>query len=792
MIVALSVMALWLQGQETDVAINDEGKSIAQLKHAWTAQWITHPTAPTLEYGVFLFRRTFLLPERPGEFTVYVSADNRYRLYVNGQYVCMGPSRGDIDHYRYETVDLAPYLQKGTNVIAAEVVNFGEHRQGAQQTFQTAFILQGKTTDVVDIDTGGEGWKVLRNDAYTPIPVTASEVHGYYAAGPGDQVDASLYPWGWKEDGFDDSHWGEPRLATVEFAAGRGFLYGSTWFLVPRTIPFLKETPQRLPKIARASGIRPHDGFLKGEQPLIVPPSTKATLLLDQTFHTIGYPELTVSGGKGSRIKITYAEALFDDQWRKGHRDEISGKEIRGYFDIFLPDGGMHRTFKPLGQRAYRFVQLDIQTDAEALQIDDYHGVYTAYPFEEKARFECGDEMLKSIWDVSWRSLRNSATDAFQDPYYEQMQYIGDTRIEALVSLYVAGDDRLMRKAIELFDDSRIPNGLTQSRYPSYIVQVIPPFSLLWIGMIHDHSMYQDDPAFVRRFLPGMRNVLEWFEVRIDETGLPTDLEWWNFTDWSPGFKNGIPPGADDGYSALVALQYVAAADNAAELFERFGWSHEAEKYSASAKRVRTAVYERCYDPAKGMIAETPEKQQFSQHTQIMAVLTDTIPREDQRELIKRTLEDKNLIPVTIYFRFYLHRAMEKAGLGDEYFSQLGPWKNMIRQGLTTFAETDVEPRSDCHAWSASPNFDFLHLVAGIQPAEPGFRSVTVAPNLGTLDHVEASMPHPRGTIALALQRSGEHGIEGTVELPAGVSGTFRWQDTTVELHPGEQEIRVR
>ena len=782
-----------LCAQESSVAVNKPGKTVANLKHAWKAQWITHPTAPTLEYGVFLFRRTFSLEAKPEEFFVYVSADNRYRLYVNGQNVCMGPARGDIDHTRYETVDLAPYLKTGENVVAAEVVNFGEHRHAAQQTFQTAFILQGKKTNTPDIDTGGQGWLITQNSAYSPIPFSYADVHGYYAAGPGDRIDASKYPWGWQQRDFDDHDWLKPRLATVEFAVGRGFPYGSTWFLVPRTIPALEETLQRIPQVARSEGIEVDEQFLLGESPLVIPPNTKASILFDQTYHTVSYPELTLSGGKGSQLKITYSEALFDEQWKKGNRNEIEGKEIRGYYDTILPDGGKQRLFKPLALRTYRFIQFDIQTQDEPLTIVDYHGVYTAYPFEEKAKFECSDPMLQKIWDISWRSLRNAAGETFYDtPYYEQMQYVGDTRIESLASVYVSGDDRLMRKAIELFDDSRLPMGLTQSRYPAYIVQVIPPFSLLWTGMVHDYYMVRDDDEFIRRFLPGIRSVLEWFETRIDETDMVTNLEWWSFVDYTPGYKMGIPPGADDGYSAQISLQYVKAAQDAAVLFAQFGWHHEAEKYLASADRVAKAVFQKCYVAEKGLIAETPDKKIFSQHTQIMAVLTDTIPSADQQTLMKKTLTDDSLIPAMIYYRYYLFRALQKTGLGDKYLNQLGIWKKMIGQGLTTTAEKDDDPRSDSHAWGSSPCIDLLRIVAGIQPAEPGFRSVLVAPNFGHLEHFRAQMPHPAGMIVVDLTRKNLTEVHGTVTLPAGVSGKFQWRDQQTQLQPGSQQVNIK
>ena len=497
LITILLLCSIFTIAQESQVMTNQEGKNISSLKHAWAAQWITHPTASTLDYGVFNFRRNFTLDTAPKSFIIYISADNRYRLFVNGTYICEGPSRGDIGHWRYETIDLAKYLKVGENIIAAEVINFGEFRPAKQQTFQTAFILQGAVSNPIDINTSKDSdWKVIKNEAFNQIPFVSDSVGGYYAAGPGDLVTGEKYPWGWELPSFDDSAWLSPRLAMVEFAAGRGFLYGSTWFLVPRTIPYMEESVTRFKKLVRTKNIDTKVAFYNGNNPMTIHANQTVSLLLDHGIHTIGHPELTVSGGKNSIIKVTYAEALFDHGWIKGNRNQVEGLEIRGYYDIYKPDGGENRKFKPFGMRTFRYVQLDITTGQDPLVIEDYHGIYRAYPFEEKATFHSDDSLLNKIWKTSWRTLKNSATDGFEDPYYEQLQYIGDTRIESLVSIFVSGDDRLMRKAIQQFDDSRLPMGLTQSRYPSYIVQVIPTYSLLWIGMMHDFLMYRKPPNF--------------------------------------------------------------------------------------------------------------------------------------------------------------------------------------------------------------------------------------------------------------------------------------------------------
>ncbi len=158
----------------------------------------------------------------------------------------------------------------------------------------------------------------------------------------------------------------------------------------------------------------------------------------------------------------------------------------------------------------FRYLQLDIHTGGEPLQLKDIYGIFTGYPFEEKAYFKTGRNDLDRIWEVGWRTARLCAVDTYFDcPYYEQLQYVGDTRIQALISLYVAGDDRLMRKAIEDLSHSFIPDGLTQSRYPSSDLQVIPTFSLWWICMIHDYWMHRKDDAFVQSHLEGIQSVIE-------------------------------------------------------------------------------------------------------------------------------------------------------------------------------------------------------------------------------------------------------------------------------------------
>ncbi len=759
------------------------------VSRRWQARWIRHPESPRREFDVVHFRGLIDLPGAlPRSYVIHVSADNRYELYVNGTRALSGPARGDLNHWRFETLDIALYLRPGRNVLAAVVWNFAEQAPMAQMTNETGLIVQGDSRAEAAVNSGS-GWKVLRNEAVRMVPLDPKMSRGYTVVGPGEQLDGTSYPWGWERPDFDDAAW-KPAAIITE-GGPRGIQDSpSRWMLVPRTIPAMEEKLERLARVRRSSGVDIPPDFLSGKAPLKIAANTKTTILFDQEALTTAYPELVVTGGRGSEITLTYAEALWQGR-AKGNRNDIEGKQMIGNQDRFLPDGGRGRLFRPLWWRTYRYLEMKVQTGAETLVIDDLHGIFTAYPFVDRAVLETGDPTVGKIWEVGWRTARLCAHETYMDcPYYEQLQYVGDTRIQALISYYVAGDDRLAKNAIAQLDDSRTPDGLTQSRYPSFLPQYIPPFSVLWIGMIHDLWWYRGETDFVRSVLPGTRTVLDWFESHVAASGLLGRLEWWNFVDWARVWQGGVPPQNSFGQSAVLSLQYAGALREAADLESALGDAQRAEKYRSLASRIKEATRAACWDANRNLMADTPARADISQHVNILAVLEDAIPALDQQEVIKKVLSDAALTQSTFYFRFYLFRALKKVGLGDLYLEQLEPWRQMLALGLTTWAENPEPTRSDCHAWSAHPNFDLLATVAGIEPGAPGFSEVLIAPHLGNLPGLKASLPHPRGEIAVQYQRKG-NGLIADITLPQGLQGQFVWKEKKAPLKPGNQHLEL-
>ncbi len=467
-------------------------------------------------------------------------------------------------------------------------------------------------------------------------------------------------------------------------------------------------------------------------------------------------------------------------------------KTIAGVRDEFRPDGGERRQFQTLWFRTYRYVQLEIETGDEALRLHDLHGIFVGYPFELVARFDSDVAWLADMWEINWRGARLCAWETYVDtPYYEQLQYVGDTRIQALITLYMSNDDRLVRQALEHFDLSRIPEGITASRYPSDLGQYIPTFSPIWVAMVHDYWMHRDAPEYVRDFLPGIRSVLAWFERRVDATGLVGPIPWWPFVDWAREWARGVPPGGAEGHSTVISLQFVYALERAAELEEGLGVPELADRYRRLARNVRDAVRSRSWNPTRGLFRDTPEGNTYSQQANVMAVLTDAVAPADQAAVMERVLSDATLTQSTYYFSYYQLEALRKAGLGERYIDQLGPWRGMLDLGLTTVPETPEPTRSDSHAWSAHPNYGLLATVLGVRPAEPGFKSVRIAPHLGPLQRAEGRVPHPLGAIVVRLARTPGGGLRGEITLPPGLAGVLVWGGKETALRSGRQELSL-
>jgi alpha-L-rhamnosidase len=766
------------------------------LEKMWPARWVANIDAkhnPRVQ-GVFLFRKTIDVEDAGEEFIIHVSADNRYVFYVNGKAVGRGPAQSVPAHWNFETYDIAPLLKPGKNVLAARVWNWGSYAPWAQKTVRTGLIVQGNGEREQIVNTGNT-WKQTQDMAWEFFDYTPDEFHHTTGVGPCELIDASKLLTHWNLPGFDDSEW----LFAEEMFPGQPAQMGTrgfTWGLTPRITPQMEASVVRLHRVSRSEGVLVDDLFSKGQAPITIPAHSKATILFDNKTLTVAIPNLTTDGGKGARIKVTYNEALFDENLRKQHRDSITGMQIRGYYDIFLPDGNPN-TFQTLWNRTYRYLQMEIVTNDEPLIIKDYHGIVDMYPFELKASFTSSDPYLEKIFDTGWLTARTCALENYVDcPYYEQLQYFGDLNVSNMITVLLSGDTRLMRNAILQGKYSITEEGLTLAAAPCIDAKIIPFFSIAWIGMIHNYWMYTADREFVEELLPDVDGVLNWYQARINNNWMLGPMSHWNFVDctekwpWAPERGSVCEPtGTREGNSSILTLQYVYGLQLAQKLYSDLGENEKALQFAWLADRISQATYRLCWDEERQRMADVPDKSSYSQHAGIFAALTGAVSGGQAVKLLHEIYHDDSLLQASTQFQAYFHKALVKHGLAAEYLNYISIWKDLIDLGFTTFPEyPNINPRSDSHAWNAYPAYEFFTIVCGIQIAEPGFGSVIIEPSLGALEWVNASLPWRNDEIRVDLRKT-RRGLRGSIYVPSGLKATYRFNNQEVVLKEGVNRI---
>lgn len=777
--------------------------AISLAMPATASEWITAPAAAIADKAqqpiALQFRREVNLPRVPATLRVKISADQRYVLYVNGKHVAAGPSRGDLKAWREVEVDLAPHLHRGVNVIASEVWNDARYDPLAQITSgTTAFRLAAQDPRQAALVDSGSDW-IVRVDASRIVTGGVAQIvkqlgSAFYGAGAPETIDAAQQSTDWAAARSKAIGW-EP--------VTKAFDGPPPYRMVDDALPQMRRDPVSSGRVVRANGVK---GGAFPHGPVTIAANTEATLLVDSGRVLAAYPVLHVSGGKGATVTLTYTEALYDPAAKRGgpngsrgrfaDRSRVADGEALGLTDTFKPDGTSGRRLAPFWWRAWRFVEVRVKTGDQPLTLDRLETLETGYPFAQRGRFVSDDPQLNEIWRIGWQTALLDAHETYMDTaYWEQLQYIGDTRIQMLLSYDVSGDPRLAVQALDAFNSSRQVDGLPQAAWPASNKNLIPPFALLWIGTLHDFWMRQPDTAVLTRNLEGMRAVLDWYAPYLREDGIVKPTPGWPFIDWRPhldGMATRNGKGPDD---CIITLMYYGALREAADIEGAVGDSALKQKDIAQAVRVREGLLSQCWVAERGLFADTPAKDRFSQHANVLAVLYDLVPKDQQKAVLEKvTLPSggidapDGITGTTYYFSFYLARALDHAGMAGRYVSMLSTWRRMLAQGFTTWPENPDPSRSDTHAWSAHPTSGLLNYVAGIQPAAPGFARVRIAPQLGKLKRLDAAMAHPAGLIETRYEmRNGR--LSAVITLPKSLSGEFVWQGRPVQLRGGKNRV---
>jgi alpha-L-rhamnosidase len=726
------------------------------------APCLWHPSAARGGYSVVHFRTTFALAAALEALAFWASAQQRFLLYLDGRLVARGPSRSPPSRRSCARVAPGP-LAAGAHTLCATVAHFGEHAGQGESAGPAFFVLEGE----------GEAlrlrgpWRCFEDRSRSPLPEQAwGEARpSYDAAGAGERVDGELAPWGCERPDFDDASWPIARDLGPAGPSGYGN-YRQGVRLYPDPLPPIDEREGRFVRVASVAGPLSHaelEGWALGGRAVVVPPGARVRALLDRGELVNAYTRLIVSGGRGGVVRVVACEAPFENARArtKGDRDRPEGKAALGRLDEYLPDGGRRRAFAPLWFRAYRYLEVTAEAADEPLVLEGITPLETGYPLLERASFRAeGDPDHGRIWEVSVRTARRCAHETFLDgPHYEQLQYVADARVQAVFAYLVGDDDRLARKAVDDLHRARTAEGLVPSRAPSREGQVIPAFSLHWVGMLHDLFRYRGGAATIAPYLPAAREALAWFARLVRPDGLLGPLGHWSFLDWAPGWERGQPPEAPGGGgSAPLTLLCAEACGWLRELERACGYPELAARWGRMRRALSDAVVRACWDGERGLLRDAPGLARYSVHTQTQAVLAGALVGAGARAALAGALDAPDVTPPgTLYYRYHVAQALKRAGLRARVGALLGPWRELLRgTGLTTWPEREQRPRSDCHGWSVTPAIEYLQTVLGVEPAPgaEGFSALTLRPTLGALAAVEGRVPTPRGEVHVRAERA--------------------------------------
>ena len=768
-----------------------------------SASWLWHPQLAAAEPGFVLFRLQVKVA-RAETVRLQVSGDLLYTLALDGAMIGRGPDAGDDSHWSYATYEIA--LKAGMHRLEA-LVWWAAPPQSPEgrMTWRGGFACVGLGKGAGRFTTGVAPWKVARLNG-----VVWGEKLGrsYHVIGGSAAIDLAK---------FDARHasWVKPVAVRDPVPASPTGILAPGWQLQPSGLPeqrhdrwqggrvraWLPRT-STTPHVKFGGEVSPDrvtdwTGLLHGTAALTLPARHEATVLVDTEDYLCGYPVIEFSGGAGTTVRWEWAESLFDrldasidnTPGPKGDRGAVAGKTFMGFGDTWRLGGAGRRWASAPWWRAGRYLLLRVKVGANPVVLHTLGVERTGFPLKPSMTLAMDDPTIAPILELSERGLRACMHEVFVDcPYYEQMMYVADTRIQMLLVYVFAGDDRLPRRGMELFDFSRGLSGYPRMRHPAAVRQESATFAMIWPWMLRDFALWRDDGPWLRRRLPGLRALMEALVTEEDAEGLLVKPPGWLFADWVPGWDAGWPPGQREGRrSALVNLRYLLTLQSAADVETWSGDPRMAQRWSDRARSLAAALTRVFWDEPRGLWADDEGHGTFSQHAQSLAVIGGLRIPEPARWADAAA---NGLAAATIYFQHYLFEALGRAGRADLILERLDMWRGLVRQGFKTPVESPEPARSDCHAWGAHPVFHLHATVAGIRPAAPGFKQVRIAPQPGSLGKIESELPHPRGMIRLRAKFTGAR-VEATVELPPETTGVFVWGGKETELKPGAQKLRL-
>ena len=657
-------------------------------------------------FQMAVFRNKIVVGD-DGKFICRYSADECADVFIDGKWVDTGPGRGDTLYWYYSDLELT--LAPGEHIITLRLLAFGKGvSAAAQQSIRYGIFFES------DMICGQWEYCVQDNCSFSN----------------------SLPDWGCF-----------PTIETEE-----NFNY--------RTIDGVNPVWEKAEDFADARTLHapdiPHWVCREENNYRIIDDGKRKLVIFDNYVRC--RCEYTFSGT--GEVRLLWSEAPFDQNRKKLHREAWNDCVIPGKPAVLkFQNGGRWFDYH---YRTGRCLQIECSGN---ITITGMTFTSVKYPYAKKWNANCSLDKVNKVLELAWNTLDFCSFESFMDcPYYEQMQYVGDVRIESLISYVTEKNTALPLKAIRQLGRSTELFGVTLSRFPSWQDQQIPAFSLVWILLLEDYAIWQNPDEIVSE-LDNARKNIGFFQQHLDSDGLPDFAGWdrisgwdgktgWNFMDWHDSLFRGIPKG-----NAPLSVLYVLALEAMARLEKMAGGN--GEQYRNMAKNAADKILERYFIGEKNIFADDEKREFFSEHPQIFSILSENLP--------DCNLELENAIPAGIYFSHYFLEAAYKLRQPDVFWKRFSQWFPIIDSGLKTLPEEFTHPRSDCHAWSSHVLYHYFASILGIRPRNVRQKEWNLDPLITDIDFASGTLVHSSADISVSWKRQNGK-ISVTYDFPAGFS----------------------
>ena len=783
----------------------------------WRARWIWHgrprianetatrPVQADPTDRVMLFRRLVELTEVPATAPARLWTDGRFVLFVNGAEIARGPVRSDPRAAHYDLVDLAPHLRVGTNVIAIIARHFGtatswwmpvppSYSLGAGSLVFEACI--GDDWIITD-----RSWRSAPGTAWTPVAIP-----GDVACLPLESFDASRHDPAWLSAGFDDSEWSKS-FEIMPTHTGGHFVPTSP------SEPFgMLRPPVRTAfqdgELHRADhvGSRSVVGSEPGEDPVRQVLDDEGTDPFDGDAGGVEIRRFDLGRIAAGTVVLDITGAVEGTVLDLAASEHVStdGKLVTlgQHAGLrYVCRGDATETFESLDIIGTRYLHCSVRVPSGAEAPEVQVAIHDRHrPRPSGASFACSDPVLEQIHAVGLRTVDLCALDAYVDcPTREQRAWTGDSVVHQMVDLTNNPDWSMAIWHPQLATMARSDGMLAMAVASDFAADdrtIVPDWSLHWLHSVHNLYRYTGDRAVVAELMSSASRALRWFESYLADDGLLHDVTGWMLLDWASVYAKGCS-------STLNAL-WARGLLEFAEMSRWLGNDGDAAWAMAHHAGVR-AGFEVFWDEARGVyidhIVDGVPQRAAAQHPGATAIVAELVPTErvdrvidgisDRSRLVRHSFVmdpvrvdgdmsgyvymvtgypapewdvEHEMVEAQPFYLYVVHDAYAKVGRVDLVLESCRTWTQFLDRGETSWPECWIGG-TRCHGWSSTPSRDLIQHVLGVQPAEPGFASVRVAPQLGDLEWIRATVPSPFGPITVEAHADGRVEIDSPVPV---------------------------